>query len=219
MIHRFARLGTLVGMACALMACTPHPATAEPGATPGTVAPGSAGWTLTVYYTAVESFHHGPDSRVTGCPALNCAHGADDLGNYPEDFAVAVRSEGTGRITGGPHTGKYLNWSVDTGYWLDTQPRDTNGRPLEAFVTAAADDLRQGARFRLVDCGHQDDGSPVPPDVCRRLASAAWQIRDAFTPGLGGPRHIDLYIGEETTPDFTQQPIYLTLADARVAMG
>ena len=33
--------------------------------------------------------------------------------------------------------------------------------------------------------------------------AANWTITDEFTPGLGGSRHVDLYIGEETGPGFT----------------
>lgn len=195
--------------------------TTTPGATTasGTVAPGTAGWQITVYYTAVESFHHGSTKQVTGCPVLNCSHGGDDLGEYPGDFVTAVHDEGAGRITGGEHAGKYLNWSSGTGYWLDTAPRDTTGQTLTPFVSAAADDLQRGTRFRVTGCGHQEDGSAVPADICRRLTAPRWEIRDAFTPGLGGPRHIDLYIGEETTEKFTAQPIYTTLVNATVAVG
>jgi len=42
----------------------------------------SGGWTITVYYTAVESFHTGTPTRVTGCPGINCQHGDADLGTY-----------------------------------------------------------------------------------------------------------------------------------------
>nr|BFF24629.1 hypothetical protein GCM10025732_25940 [Glycomyces mayteni] len=35
-------------------------------------------------------------------------------------------------------------------------------------------------------------------------------------PGLGGDRHIDLYLGEETGPDFTESPWYTTLTNARI---
>src|SRR3954469_25445121 len=57
----------------------------------------SAGGEITVYYTAVEEYHHGEPERVTGCPRLTCSHGHDDLGTYPAGFVAAVRSEGTGR--------------------------------------------------------------------------------------------------------------------------
>src|SRR5690349_5731087 len=65
------------------------------------------GWQVTVYYTAVQKYHHGTPRTVTGCRGLNCAHGTADLGSYPADFVAAVQSEGTGLTTAGP----YLNWS------------------------------------------------------------------------------------------------------------
>jgi len=44
-------------------------------------------------------------------------------------------------------------------------------------------------------------------------------VRDEFTPGLGGPRHVDLYIGEETGPGFTGGPWYTTLQGATLTVG
>src|SRR3954464_1805425 len=35
----------------------------------------SVGWTVTVYYTAVEKFHTGPPRHVVGCPSIECEHG------------------------------------------------------------------------------------------------------------------------------------------------
>jgi hypothetical protein len=56
--------------------------------------------------------------------------------------------------------------------------------------------------------------------VCARLRAARWTVRDEFTPGLGGARHIDLYIGEEDRRDFTEEsPNYVTCNDARIAVG
>ena len=56
----------------------------------------SAGWTVTVYYTAVASLHSGARRRVTGCPKIDCTHGHANLGTYPADFVQAVHDEGTG---------------------------------------------------------------------------------------------------------------------------
>ncbi len=180
----------------------------------------SGGWELTVYYTAVEQFHDGPIHPVTGCPRLDCEAGDDDLGRYPADFVDAVRAEGTGRITSGPHAGGYLNWSHDVGYWLDTAPRDSRGEALRPFRSAAADPgvLPAGTRFRVLDCGHADDGSQPPPSTCRRITDARWTVVDEFTPGLGGDRHLDLYIGEETGPGFTDSELSVSLVDARLAV-
>ncbi|MEU6247619.1 hypothetical protein [Glycomyces sp. NPDC047010] len=173
------------------------------------------GWEVTVYYTAVESFHDGAPTEVFGCPAIECDGGDDVLGAYPEDFAQAVEDEGTGRITSGDHAGEYLNWSYDVGYWLDTEPRNSHGDPLRPFASAAADPdvLPEGTSLRITDCGDADD---VDPEVCDRLQAAAWTIEDEFTPGLGGTNHIDLYLGEETGPDFTETAWYTTLTNARI---
>jgi hypothetical protein len=73
--------------------------------------------------------------------------------------------------------------------------------------------LPAGARVRIVGCGH-DGGTPIDPAVCARLRQARWTVTDQFTPGFGGPRHIDVYIGEETGPGFTDSPWYCTLAGA-----
>jgi hypothetical protein len=177
----------------------------------------SGGWEITVYYTAVEEYHHGGPERVTGCPRLDCSHGHDDLGSYPADFVAAVKSEGTGRTA----AGTYLNWSYDIGYWLDTAPRDSGGGPLEPYVSAAADPgvLPRGTRFRIADCGRQDDGSAPAPDACAALRAATWRIDDEFTPGLGGRRHVDAYLGPETGPGFTDSDLYLTLRGATLRLG
>jgi hypothetical protein len=183
---------------------TPRP---QPRPSPST----STGWTATVYYTAVLEYHSGPAEPVTGCPQLNCTRGHSDLGSYPRDFVEAVKNEGAGKIA----AGKYLNWSSDTGYWLDTAARDTDGRALRPFVSAAADGdvLRAGSTFTILHCGRD-----VAAAVCRRLMAARWTITDEFTPGLGGPRHVDLYIGDETGPDFTDSDWYTTLEGATLAV-
>jgi hypothetical protein len=177
----------------------------------------SDGWTVTVYYTAVEKYHSGPPTRVTGCAHLDCSHGTADLGTYPADFVTAVKDEGTGRTA----AGRYLNWSYDTGYWLDDAPRDTAGRPLRPFASAAADPgvLAADTRFTITGCGRTDDGSVSPVDVCAKLRAARWTITDEFTPGLGGKRHIDVYIGEETGPGFTDGPWYTTLQGATLQIA
>lgn len=172
----------------------------------------STTWTITVYYTAVETYHSGPMVPVVGCPTLDCVHGDTALGTYRRDFVEAVRTEGAGRTA----DGRYLNWSHDVGFWLDDAPRDAHGQPLRPFESAAADPevLPAGARFAITDCGRDEDGSSIDPAVCARLRQAQWTVTDQFTPGLGGPRHIDVYIGEETGPRFTDSPWYCTLSGA-----
>jgi hypothetical protein len=170
-----------------------------------------------VYYTAVEQFHHGGKTKVTGCPRLDCQHGKADLGTYPSSFVKAVKDEGTGRTA----SGRYLNWSYDTGYWIDVAPRDTAGRPLKPFESAAADSgtLVAGTRFAILSCGRDDGGGSIAPEVCAKLRSARWTIVDEFTPGLGGAHHVDVYIGEETGPSFTESAWYTTLNGATLGVG
>jgi hypothetical protein len=96
---------------------------------------------------------------------------------------------------------------------LDTAPRDSSGGVLEPWHSAAADSgvLAAGKRFTITSCGSADD---VTPEVCDRLRSTEWTVRDEFTPGLGGARHVDVYIGEETSADFTSSDWYTTLENA-----
>lgn len=165
----------------------------------------SGGWMLTVYYTAVQAYHSGPPQQVRGCLQINCAHGQDNLGTYPRDFVQAVKDEGTGRITSGPNASKYLNWSIDVGYWLDSAPRDARGGALLPWISAAADPaIPFGSRFSVLDCGVDDStkqASDVPASTCGRIQRASWRVVDRFTsPNVG--KHVDLYIGEENEPNF-----------------
>lgn len=181
----------------------------------------SKGWLITVYYTAVEKYHGGSFAEVYGCLDIACVAGNQSLGRYPVGFADAVRDEGTGRITSGPHTGLFLNWSYNSGYWLGNVPQDSRGEPLEPFVSAAADRdvLAMDSRFSVVDCGTTESGEPPPNEVCAKIGTAGWQIRDEFTPGLGGPHHVDLYIGEESGPGFTSGVWYTSLRDAGIVVS
>lgn len=182
------------------------------GAPPDPSARTESGWEVTVYYTAVESFHDGEPIAVTGCPELDCDNGDDPLGSYPEDFVTAVEDEGTGRITSGDHDGEYLNWSHDVGYWLDSEARNSHGDALRPFASAAtdADVLPRGTRLTITDCG----AAEVAEEVCRKLMTPTWTVDDEFTPGLGGAKHLDVYLGEADGPDFTRSPLYTTLVGA-----
>ena len=55
--------------------------------------------------------------------------------------------------------------------------------------------------------------------MCAALRRARWEVTDEFTPGLGGGRHVDLYLGEETGPGFTESSWYLTLHGASLRQG
>jgi hypothetical protein len=198
---------------------TPNPTpTPTPTPAPGSIS--SEAYTITVYYTAVESFHTDAAQNVSGCLIRECSFGNNLIGNYPASFIKATKTEGTGRITSGANAGKYLNWSVDVGYWLDTIPSDGYGGALVPFRTAAADAiaLPKGAQFRLVAPLKQEDGSALEATSANRLLSATWLINDQFTPGLGGALHLDVYIGEEDRVNFTNtSPLYTTLSNVKIS--
>lgn len=190
------------------------PPAAESGATPSIT-----GVTVTVYYTAVESFHTGARRSVQGCLVRDCSFGNATLGSYPKDFVAKVEQEGTGRMTSGAHAGRYLNWSYDVGYWLDDIPSDSYGNRLVPFVSAAADDLARGTRFQLVAPLRLEDGSRLDADAERRLTAASFVVEDEFTPGLGGARHVDVYIGEEDRAGFEDSsPLYKMLVGVGLAL-
>jgi hypothetical protein len=149
-----------------------------------------------------------------------CSFGNSLIGSYSASFVKATKDEGTGRITSGANAGKYLNWSVDVGYWLDTIPSDGYGGALVPFRTAAADAiaLPKGTQFRLVAPLKQEDGSALDVASANRLLNATWLINDQFTPGLGGALHLDVYIGEEDRVNFTNtSPLYTTLSNVKIS--
>lgn len=181
----------------------------------------SDGWEISIYYTAVESFHTGPSQQVVGCTEIDCSMGDEVLGSYPQDFVQAVKDEGTGRITSGSYAGRYLNWSIDVGYWLDMQPRDARGLLLRPYLSAAADvEVPYVTPIKLVDCGvDMLNGSPVAAEVCSRMVAAEWVVRDRFTVGSVG-KHLDLYVGEEDQPAFVEtSPNAVHSVGATVSMG
>jgi hypothetical protein len=79
--------------------------------------------------------------------------------------------------------------------------------------------LRPGTRFAIVSCGTAEDGGAISVPVCDKLRTATWTVTDEFTPGLGGNRHVDVYIGEETGPRFTDTDWYTTLTNASLRTG
>jgi hypothetical protein len=187
----------------------------------GAKADASAGWVLTVYFTSVQTFHGGTPQRVFGCPTNQCPSITIDLGTYPGDFVQAVHDQGTGRITEGAFAGQYLNWSIDIGYWIDVAPRDARARPLEPYVSAAADpSIPYDLPFRIVDCGTDYFGSaPIAASICNELKAARWVVRDRFTVGAVGAQ-LDLYIGEENTAAFAAtSPKLISAKNAVIAFG
>jgi hypothetical protein len=182
----------------------------------------TSGWQLTIYYTPVDRYHAGDAQPVVGCARPDCndgAPGGDDLGSYPGDFVDAVVFEGNGRITDGPHAGQYLNWTDRAGFWIDVAPRDHGGKPLVPFVSADADEdvLAGDTAFRVEHCGRAADGTEVAEDVCARVQSAHWVVGGAFGADLGGAKHVDIYVGEESSADFTESGWFTTLTKVDLA--
>jgi len=211
-IHRFAALAILAGILLSV-GCDSSGSGSSGNDT------GSGAYLITVYYTAVESFHSGSLETVKGRLSPESESGSDTIGDYPSDFVGAVKSGGTGRITSGGHAGHYLNWSYDTGFWLDQVPANAYGGALQSFRTAAADPavMPRGTRFKLVAPLIQDNGAPLGDSAAARFLSAEWDVEDQFTPGYGGDNHLDLYIGEENQPNFTEtSPLYITLKNVAI---
>ena len=183
--------------------------------------PAETGWQLTVYYTPVERYHEGAPRRVVGClRAEGCDRGDDDLGSYPGDFVDAVALEGNGRLTSGDHAGLVLSWTAERGFWIDTAPRDSDGGALLPFVSAWAETevLRGGTHFRVDDCGRAADGTEVADEVCDRISEARWLVGEPFAPGSGGARHLDVYVGDESSATFTESGWYTTLVDVELSL-
>ena len=186
--------------------------------------PAPGAWTLTAYYTAVESFHSGPAQAVTGCRpgADECSNGTDALGSHPTDFLDAVRRQGSGRITAGKYSGDYLMWDADSGYAVDTAVLDQSDRPLRPFVSAGAGDtaIAPGTAFQLLDCG-VDVATGHAPDAagCARLRSASWVVTGP-TRQPADADVIELYVGEEDGPGFgATSPLLVHSRNARTTLG
>lgn len=172
---------------------------------------------ITFYYTPVESFYGGPPQAIVGCTSIDCGSGLQSLGAYPSDFIAAVRLEGSGRLTSGPYAGQYLNGSFGGNFWINPFPPDAYGSSLRPFETAAvnATGLPRGTRFRLV-APLLENGAPIPAGVESKLLASTWNVQDRFEPGYGGTFHLDLYVGEQTTPSFTASPFYLLLENTAI---
>ena len=92
------------------------------------------------------------------------------------------------------------------------------GRQSACLCRAGTEDLRGAgdlptrAHAENSACDH--DGSPIPVPVCADCAQRSGPIGDQFTPGLGGAKRIDAYVGEETGPEFPGSDWCLTLGAA-----
>jgi len=192
---------------------------AQHGAPPdrSVTAAGSGDWTLAVSYTPVESFHHGPVVRVAGCLRVTC-DSRGDLGGYPADFVAAVQAEGSGRITSGVHAGAFLGWAAGVGYWLDTAPRDSRGKPLTAFTSAGSGTplLSLRTRLRILACGADESGA-ANDMVCARLRAATWVVAEVRGPSP--TRSVTLYVGAESGPGFADGRWNTTFSHAVLRIG
>lgn len=152
---------------------------------------GSPGWRLHLFYTAVEKYHHGKNSAISGCLSLSCRNGKQYLGTYPADFLAAVRAQGSGEISSGKYARHFLNWSDSLGYRLDTTPR-SDGIPLRKFHTVESSSPQLSARtsFRVVACG----SGPM----CARLRTVKWAVADVVA--AQPDRDIWLYVGKQSGP-------------------
>lgn len=186
---------------------------------------GTSGWRITAYFTAVDSFFSGPSAALTGCLNVNCnAPGdpANALGTFATAFSDTVMTEGTGKITTGPHAGKYLNWSggqPGSGYWLDSWPCDAQGSALVPYVSAAAyGTYAFGTAFRVVSCGVDGlSGDPMDTQACADFKAANWVVRDRFE-ATTERRHIDLYIGQQDRTNMDNNPHFVDQTGASTTL-
>lgn len=202
-----AGLSLLVGVQLLALE-PPPPARLELVSTPPVPAdePGwsqSEGWEISTYHTAVERFYPGPPTPLYGCPNIDCVRGDALLGTFAADFIAAVQAEGTGRLSEAVGDSRFLNWSIDNGYWLDTAPRDARGSILQPYVSAAADpDIGYVTALRIAACGTDAvTRERLEDSECARFQDARWIVRDRFTAGEVG-RRLDLYVGEQDRQDF-----------------
>jgi hypothetical protein len=97
------RLVAVIAAGLSLIGCTSGPAAVTPSAVaPGVVQPG---WEVTVYYTAVESFHHGEPVAVTDLGDGNVlverhAEGAQLALAGPQEVLVGERATFEARASG-----------------------------------------------------------------------------------------------------------------------
>lgn len=194
----------------------PHTTTPLVTPTPSAAPTSAAGWRLTVYYTPVASYYSGAPQTVTGCSDLQCTNRNVTLGTFPSDFVQTVQTEGTGKIG----ANRYLNWSIDVGYWLDTLPRDAQGNPLLPYRSAAADpSIPFGSTFKIATCGADTaTGTPTSASACSTYQWPTWQVTDRFSVGSVGA-HVDLYIGEQTSANFAAGPTIIDASGATIAFS
>jgi len=161
----------------------------------------SDGWRLTVYYTPVELYHGGPEEHVP------------DIGSFPEKFLDLVRLEGVGKISKGPHAGRYLHQTDELGFWLTDAPLDARGKKLVQFQTMAApQNVNFGTKVKIQTCGN------ISKPVCDQISSYVWTVSDRFGDDPS-EKHFDLYIGEEDRENYLQtHPLIFAANNASVIL-
>ena len=158
------------------------------------------GWHLTVYYTPVEKYHSGEQEHVPG------------VGSFSKAFLDLVRLEGVGKISNGPHAGRYLQRGGENGFYIVDSPLDARGGALVAFKSAAmTESTNFGTKIKIVSCGG------APAIVCNKIKSAEWEVVDRFGYDAGS-RHIDLYIGEENSENFLASELVFEAKNAEVTI-
>jgi hypothetical protein len=190
--------------------------------TGGKPVPQPGTWEIEVYYTPVESFHHGAPQAIKGCGPNapdSCSKGTTPLGTYPSDFLQAVQDNDDGLITSGQFSGKYLSWDDDDGWSIENADLQDNDQPMQPWVTAGAPDaIPSGTRFQVLSCGVDiNSGNPPSQSVCAQLMNAHWVVGDS-TGDPAGTRDIELYVGKENAPNFENSPLVIDDINARTTL-
>lgn len=198
------------------------PAAPATHAASGALTPQPGTWEIEVYYTPVESFHHGALQTINGCGPKapdSCSQGKTPLGSYPADFLQAVQDNDDGLITSGPYTNDYLSWDDDDGWSIDTTDLQDNDQPMQPWVTAGAPDgIAAGTHFKVLSCGvNNTTGKPIAGNICQQFMAANWVVGDS-TGDPAGTRDVELYIGRETGPNFESTPLVIDDIDARTTL-
>ncbi|MFJ5776385.1 hypothetical protein [Streptomyces sp. NPDC093094] len=177
----------------------------NPAGSPRADEPARDGYTLTVYYTPSEVYHHGPRRSIRD---RVCA-GQSLPDTFPADYLDRVGLEGFGKNA----RGDYLGWDFTRHCYFSTEqsPVGSHDNPLVPWRSVAANHLPSGTRIRVVDCGEG-----LSAGICARVRSADWRVDDLCSIGCDDARHLDLYIGEQTRADLEDQHSYFVTTSAKV---
>ncbi|KIZ14640.1 hypothetical protein [Streptomyces natalensis] len=163
------------------------------------------GYTLTVYFTPSEAYHHGPRRSIRGqvCAGQSLPY------SFPADYLERVRLEGFGKTA----RGDYLGWDFDRHCYFATRtpPMGSHDNALVPWQSVAANHLSTGTQIRVTDCG-----PGVPGEVCTRVKSAHWRVDDLCSIGCDDVKHLDLYIGEQSRADIEDEDFYFVTKGATI---